>query len=459
MRLLYLGSTDFPQPKARAIQIVNTCHALARAGAEVTLVVGRRGRRGVERGLRVYGLAPHPRLRIVRVPIFHIPPTVPAAVLRQFTRVWQASYLAGLATVLPRELAIRRPDVVFARDLRTARIAARPTHATGAKLAFEVHGLPSYEVRHGAGRSTLPPAEAERLRRLESEVFARADRIVTITECARRILLGEYGVPEFRVRTVADGTTILEAAAAPMASARHGAGTAVLVGAAPPPDAIERGQHPHSLSPGGPASPPILGGGGAKLTNSIAEGAGAVPHVYYVGQLYPWKGAGLVVDVAGLVPEAHFVVVGGTPAGPDGDPDVAALTRRIDEAGAGDRVELRGYVPYGQVPAQLREASVALLPLPDEPVARYFTSPLKLFDYMAAGVPIVASDLPSIREVLRHGENGLLATPGDLHAFAGAVRCLLNDPAYARRLGDQAREDVRRYSWDARASRLLEFLA
>ena len=447
MRLLYLGSTDFPQPKARAIQIVNTCHALARAGAEVTLVVGRRGRRDVAHGLRVYGLEPHPRLRIVRVPILRIPPTVPPAVLRQFTRVWQASYLAGLAAALPRELATRRPDVVFARDLRTARIAARPTHAIGAKLAFEVHGLPSYEARHGAGRSNLPPAEAERLRRLEAEVFSQADRIVTITECARRILLDDYGVPSPRVRTVADGTTVAETPATSADTGPRGVEAAALVGAAPlPPKA-------------GGLTPPALGGRGAALASPAPQGPRDVPRVFYVGQLYPWKGAGLVVDVAGLVPEARFVVVGGTPAGPDGDPDVAALIRRIREAGTGECVELRGYVSYGRVPAQLREASVALLPLPDEPVARYFTSPLKLFDYMAAGVPIVASDLPSIREVLRHGENALLATPGDPRAFAAAVRYLLRDPAYARRLGARGREDVRAYSWDARAARLLEFLA
>src|SRR3954451_14203951 len=95
MRILYLGSTDLPQPKARAIQIVHTCHALAVAGAEVTLVAGRRGQDGPAATLRAYGLAPHPRLRVVRVPIARIPPTAPPRVLAWFTRVWQASYLAG----------------------------------------------------------------------------------------------------------------------------------------------------------------------------------------------------------------------------------------------------------------------------------------------------------------------------------------------------------------------------
>ena len=205
MRLPYLGSTDFPEAKAPAIPIVNTCHALARAGGEVTLVVGR-GRRGAGRGLADFGLAPHPRLKIIGVPIARIPPNAPRPILRRFTRLWQASYLLGLAAVLPRELIRRRPDVVYARDLRTARLAALPAHATGARLGFEVHGLPSFEVRLGAGRASLPLVAADRLRRLEADVFERADRIVTITESARRIVLEQYGVPVGRVRTIPDAT-------------------------------------------------------------------------------------------------------------------------------------------------------------------------------------------------------------------------------------------------------------
>jgi glycosyltransferase involved in cell wall biosynthesis len=106
----------------------------------------------------------------------------------------------------------------------------------------------------------------------------------------------------------------------------------------------------------------------------------------------------------------------------------------------------------------LADAAVALLPLPDEPVARYFTSPLKLFDYMAAGVPIVASDLPSLREVLRDGENALLVPPEDPAAVAKAIDRILGDPALARRLAARAREDASAYTWDERAAQLLEFL-
>lgn len=405
MRLLYLGSTDLPQPKARAIQIVHTCHALARAGADVTLVVGRRGR-APDRALAAYGLAPHPRLRVIAVPIARIPPTAPPRLLRLFTRLWQISYLAGLLAIAPRELAARRPDVVYARDLRTARLAAWFSHAAGARLGFEVHGLPSVEVRLGAGRAGLPPSAASRLRRLEQEVFDRSDCIVTITECARQIVLDDYGVPAERVRTIAD--------------------------AAPTP---------------------------AATPNPSSLGA-AEPAVYYVGQLYPWKGAGLVVEAAARVKRARFVIVGGLPNGRSGrgDPHLAELAARARDVGAADRIDFRGYVPYSRVGEELARATVAVLPLPDEPVARCFTSPLKLFDYMAAGVPVVASDLPSLREVLRHGENALLVRPGDAAALAAAIECLLTDPTLARRLATQARRDVMDYTWDARATRLLELL-
>ena len=141
------------------------------------------------------------------------------------------------------------------------------------------------------------------------------------------------------------------------------------------------------------------------------------------------------------------------------DPDIAQLAARAEELGVRERVHLRGHVPYDKVPEVLSQATVALLPLPDEPVARLFTSPLKLFDYMAAGTAIVASDLPALREVLRHEENALLAAPGDPESFAAAVRRLIGDPTLAQRLGGQARADVNGYSWDARAEALLDFLA
>src|SRR4029453_17817516 len=84
----------------------------------------------------------------------------------------------------------------------------------------------------------------------------------------------------------------------------------------------------------------------------------------------------------------------------------------------------------------------------------HFTSPLKLFEYMAAGRAIVASDLPAIREVLRHEVNALLVTPGDSTALAGGIERLLADSELAARLARNALNDVDDYTWSRRAEGL-----
>jgi glycosyltransferase involved in cell wall biosynthesis len=76
---------------------------------------------------------------------------------------------------------------------------------------------------------------------------------------------------------------------------------------------------------------------------------------------------------------------------------------------------------------------------------------MKLFEYMAAGAPIVASDLPALREVLRHGENAWFVAPGDVEALAEGIATLLCDPPLAARLAAQARQDVEAYTWETRA--------
>ena len=106
------------------------------------------------------------------------------------------------------------------------------------------------------------------------------------------------------------------------------------------------------------------------------------------------------------------------------------------------------------MPELLRQASVLVLPNQASAISTRFTSPLKLFEYMAAGRAIVASDLPSIREVLNDRVNALLVTPGDAHALAEAIRSLLSDRGLARRLAEAAAKAAPQYGWDRRAERL-----
>jgi glycosyltransferase involved in cell wall biosynthesis len=87
------------------------------------------------------------------------------------------------------------------------------------------------------------------------------------------------------------------------------------------------------------------------------------------------------------------------------------------------------------------------------------TSPLKAFEAMAAGRPILASDLPSSREFLRHGENAWLVAPDDPAALAEGLARLLEDDALSERIARTAFEDAVAFSWDARARRLMDVFA
>jgi glycosyltransferase involved in cell wall biosynthesis len=111
-------------------------------------------------------------------------------------------------------------------------------------------------------------------------------------------------------------------------------------------------------------------------------------------------------------------------------------------------------LPPVEVAARLRDAGVLLLPNPASAVASAFNSPLKLFEYMASGRPIVASDLPSFREILTDGHNAVLVEPGNARALAAGIRRIMEDAELGERLARQALEDVRGYTWARRAEKL-----
>ncbi len=122
------------------------------------------------------------------------------------------------------------------------------------------------------------------------------------------------------------------------------------------------------------------------------------------------------------------------------------------------RLRFVDHVPSKKVPLWIRACDVVTIPWPWTEFSAYFTSPLKLFEYMAAGVPIVATDLPSIREVLRHGENAWLVAPGNPKTLAEGIERTLNDAELAAHIGRQAREDVGQYTWEQRAEKITAFV-
>ncbi len=176
-----------------------------------------------------------------------------------------------------------------------------------------------------------------------------------------------------------------------------------------------------------------------------------VPLVCYVGHLYAWKGVDTLVAAAAHLPDAvEVTIVGGVP------PDIDRIRHR---ARAMRNVRITGHRSPAEARRYLAAADVAVIPFSGATIiAREHTSPLKMFEYMAAGVPIVASDLPSLREVLRHEHNALLVPPDDNAALAAAIVRLLGDHELAARLARTARNEVADCTWNRRAARIVDFL-
>jgi glycosyltransferase involved in cell wall biosynthesis len=133
--------------------------------------------------------------------------------------------------------------------------------------------------------------------------------------------------------------------------------------------------------------------------------------------------------------------------------------RLAEDRGLDERsVRFPGYVNRDEVPLWLRACDVLVIPWPDNEWAAYQTSPIKLFEYMASGTPIVASDLPSLCEVLMPDVNAVLAKPGDRAALADTMAAVLENPDAARVRAVEALRKVAEFTWLKRAKRALDGL-
>ena len=105
----------------------------------------------------------------------------------------------------------------------------------------------------------------------------------------------------------------------------------------------------------------------------------------------------------------------------------------------------------------MKAFDICVMPFPWTEHYAYYMSPLKLFEYMVSKRPIVASDLPSVREILNE-ENAVLVEPGNPNALANGIEKVLSDEELANKIAEKAYEDVQQYSWERRTRRILEFI-
>lgn len=168
--------------------------------------------------------------------------------------------------------------------------------------------------------------------------------------------------------------------------------------------------------------------------------------VVYTGHLYVRKGADTLADAAVHIPDALFVFVGGTTE------DMARFKKRW---GSQENIRIVGHVAPERVPLYLRAADVLVIPNSgkSEDTAR-FASPMKLFEYMASGTPIVASDVPSIREVLGDQEALFVAADSPV-ALAESIASAFAQENEARARAVSAQHKAGEYTWEKRARHIL----
>ncbi|MBA2442460.1 MAG: glycosyltransferase family 4 protein [Rubrobacter sp.] len=197
------------------------------------------------------------------------------------------------------------------------------------------------------------------------------------------------------------------------------------------PNGVDPGRFPEGLEPSRPSGTFTVG---------------------FVGTLKPWHGLAELVEAFGRLhrraPEARLLVVG------DG-PERAGLENELAARGLSGAAHLTGSVASAEVPGLLASMDVAVAPYPGE--RDFYFSPLKIYEYLAAGLPVVASRVGQLEDVIRDGENGLLCPAGDPGALAAALDELRRDRGLRSRLGRRGRETVLRdHTWDAVAQRILQ---
>ncbi len=373
-----------------------------KAGGSVSHVAG------VLTGMRRLGL--QPRLWTTSL-VPGLPPEIPQAELRPAPRpalVEEAAMAGFNRTVIRRlagELRAFAPAVVYQRHGLFSLAGLALARSLGVPAVLEVNASEVW------AREAWSRLQFGRLaRRMERTAFRRADRLVLISEELVPTVL-ELGGSRDRMVVNPNGVDVERF------------------------DPADRGESVRREL-GVPAEAVLCG---------------------FVGTFHRWHGvlflAGLIPELVKRRPDLHFLFIG--------DGDLRPRTQAsLAEAGAAAHARFTGLMSPDRVPDHLAACDILLSPhLPFEDGTPFFGSPTKLFEYLAAGRPVVASRLGQIGRIVEDGRMGRLVPPGDGEAFGAAILELASDPESRAAMGREARRAAEtRYTWEANARRALSGL-
>jgi glycosyltransferase involved in cell wall biosynthesis len=377
-RIFYPYPEQFTFNKAREIQTIHTCHALARSGCEVTLGAAYRPGVTSEGVLDYFRLTPLPNLKIVFLPRFiHF--------TTDFVISFQSLFLKKLKNYVLKAKQTNGIDLIYTRHLKVAEFCLKERF--GIPLVFESHEVFSLG-------QVDSPEKFKRLFEQEKYVYSQIQGLVTISNHLKDYLQSQFPIK------------------CPMIRASDG---------------VDLG-----------------------LFGSLNGSRTSRNQIIYTGSLFGWKGVDTIIKAMRYLPEQQLQIFGGS-------------TREIAEKQAlarkwkvQDRCAFKGYVSRAGLTDPLTHAYIGVLPNHREEISERFTSPLKLFEYMAAGKVIVASDLPSIREIL-DDTKAYLCPPASPKSLAEAIQAVYRDPEVAKSRIHCAQQAAQNYSWDCRAKTIREF--
>lgn len=193
--------------------------------------------------------------------------------------------------------------------------------------------------------------------------------------------------------------------------------------------------------------------------DDFQERLSGIPLIGYVGSLVARntlsKGVEVLIEALGILKKQGLSFRGLIVGGPE-----RWKKKYEDQARAiglsSEDISFTGKVPASEVPSKISSCDVLIYPAPASNHSYYIrdTSPLKIFEYMASGRPIVAADIPPIRDILDEG-TAVFCKPGDAESLADAVRKVLGDPEVAHQMACRARQHVEGYTWEKRVARIL----